>query len=243
MLAFPSLDQTPAHTPAKHAERVAGADGHLAWPSTRVFAGVRVPDTPLVACALKYAGTQLEPHLFNHAVRSWLFAVLLGEQVGVPYDGEVLAVATLLHALGLAPSSDGELRFEVVGANSAREFARDHGVGEERSRLVWDGIALSYTPSIGLHKEIEVALCVLGVGVDWGGWALETIPSDRMSRILQEFPRLGMKHHLAHAICRVAEQRPQATYDGDAHDFGERFVPGYRVPSKVDALFDSPFEE
>ncbi|GAA3923012.1 HD domain-containing protein [Luteimonas lutimaris] len=239
MWASPSLDEVPAARPGSSV----AADGPASRPSTRTIAGVRVPDTPLVSRALRYAGTHLEPYLFNHAVRSWLFAVLLGKQTGAPYDGEVLAVATLLHDLGLAPAFDGPLRFEVEGANAARKFTRGQGVGEDRCRLVWDSIALSSTPSIGLYKEIEVALCVLGVGVDWGGWAHEAIPTESMHGILQEFPRLGMKHYLAHAICRIAERRPQATYDGHARDFGERFVPGYRAPSMVDALFEAPFEE
>ena len=44
--------------------------------SARVIAGISVPDSPLVADALEYAQRLCEPYLFNHAVRSWLFAAV-----------------------------------------------------------------------------------------------------------------------------------------------------------------------
>jgi hypothetical protein len=212
-------------------------------PPTRIVAGITVPDTPLVVRALGYASRHCEPYLFNHVVRSWLFAAWLAGREAIAHDAEVLAVSALLHDLGLAKGFEGALRFEVEGANAARSFVRGHGVDERRAQLVWDSIALNSTPSICLHKEVEAALCVRGVGVDWGGWGAEAIPEAVMGRILAEFPRLGMKHRFAHAVCHVVETRPSTTYDNFARDFGERFVPDYEVPSMVDALLEAPFDE
>jgi hypothetical protein len=211
--------------------------------ATRILAGIAVPDTPLVSRAIGYARDSCEPYLFNHVMRSWLFAVMLAERKGAPYDGEVLAVATLLHDLGLAKTFSGPLRFEVEGANAARAFVRNEGLDERRTQLIWDSIALNSTPSICLHKETEVALCTLGVGLDWGGWGYDSIPVASMARIIEAFPRLGMKHYFAHAVCGIVETRPETTYDNFARDFGERFVPGYQPRSSVDALLESPFEE
>lgn len=210
---------------------------------TRIVAGVAVPDTPLVARAIELARRHCEPYLFNHVVRSWLFAALLAQRDAVAHDAEVLAVSALLHDLGLAEGFEGTLRFEVEGANAARSFVRGEGVDERRAQLVWDSIALNSTPSICLHKEVEAALCVRGVGIDWGGWEHEAIPQAAMARILEAFPRLGMKHRFAHAVCHVVETRPETTWDNFARDFGERFVPDYAAPSMVDALLEAPFDE
>jgi HD domain-containing protein len=212
-------------------------------PAMRTLAGITLPDTPLVSRAIEYVRASSEPYLFNHVMRSWLFAVTLAEQKGDPYDAEVLAVAALLHDLGLTKAASGPLRFEVEGANAARTFVRSEGLNEHRSQLVWDSIALNSTPSICLHKQTEAALCVLGVGVDWGGWGYESIPEAAMARILEAFPRLGMKHHFAHAVCGIVESRPETTYDNFARDFGERFIPDYQPKSMVDVLMDAPFEE
>src|ERR687890_830278 len=137
--------------------------------ATRLLAGVTVPDTAPISRAIEFARERSEPYLFNHAMRSWLFAAILAQLNQTAHDGEVLAVSTILHDLGLAEGFDGPLRFEVEGANAARTFARNAGFDERRTQLIWDGVAFNSTPSISLYKEVEVALCTAGIGLDWGG--------------------------------------------------------------------------
>jgi HD domain len=211
--------------------------------ATRSLAGIAVPDTPLVARAIEYAREHSEPYLFNHVMRSWLFSVAIAQLRNAPHDAEVLAVATLLHDIGLAKAFDGPLRFEVEGANAARAFARAQGMAERRAQMIWDGVALNSTPSIALYKETEVVLCTSGIGLDWGGWGYELLTQSQISTILEAFPRLEMKQRFTHAVCHIVESRPSTTYDNFARDFGERFVPGYKRPSTVDFLLNSPFDE
>jgi len=211
--------------------------------TTRSLAGVLVPDTPLISRAIEYVRVHSEPYLFNHVMRSWLFAVSIAQQKKVVHDAEVLAVATLLHDLGLAKDFSGPLRFEVEGANAARKFAEGEGVDERRTQLIWDGVALNSTPSLGLYKEIEVALCTTGIGLDWGGWGYESLPAASIAEIVDAFPRLEMKKRFTRAVCGIVETRPTTTYGNFASDFGERFVPGYQRPSTVDFLMNAPFTE
>jgi hypothetical protein len=211
--------------------------------ATRLLAGVTVPDTPAISRAIEFARERSEPYLFNHAMRSWLFAVILAQLKQTTHDGEVLAVTTILHDIGLSESFDGPLRFEVEGANAARTFARNEGIDERRAQLIWDGVALNSTPSISLYKETEVALCTGGIGLDWGGFGYEAIPESQVAAIVEAFPRLEMKQRFTRAVCRIVETRPATTYDNFAGDFGERFVPGYKRVSTVDYLLNSPFKE
>lgn len=210
--------------------------------TTRVLGGITVVDTPLITGAMDYARAHSEPYLFNHAVRSWLFAVRLGQLQGIPHDAEVVAIGSLLHDLGLTSSFTGPKRFEIEGADAARAFAREHGLGEDRARLIWDSVALNSTPSIGLYKEAEVALCTAGIGVEFG-FQYDRIPAADMKSILAAFPRLEMKRRFADAVCRIVKAKPETTYDNFAADFGERLVPGYKRPSTVDFLTSTPFEE
>ena len=158
--------------------------------ATRVLAGIVVPDTPIIARAIDYAREHSEPYLFNHAMRSWLFGVAIAQLKGSAHDPEVLAVATLLHDIGLAPEFDGPLRFEVEGANAALAFARAQGMQESSAQRIWDGVALNSTPSIALYKEGEVALCTLGIGLDWGGFGYDMLPATHVAAVLDAFPRL-----------------------------------------------------
>jgi hypothetical protein len=209
---------------------------------TQVLGGITVPDRPIISRAMDYARANSEPYLFNHAVRSWLFAVRLGELQGIPHDAEVVAVGTLLHDLGLTSCCTGPRRFEVEGADAARDFARKQGLDDRRLQLVWDSVALNSTPSIGLNKEAEVALCTAGIGVEFG-FQYDRIPPGEMQAILAAFPRLGMKQGFTDAVCRIVKTKPETTYDNFAGDFGERFVPGYKRPSTVEYLMNAPFAE
>ena len=209
---------------------------------TQVLGGITVIDTPLVTRAMDHARNQSEPFLFNHAVRSWLFAVRLGQLQGIANDEEVVAVGTLLHDLGLTNCCTRQKRFEIEGADAARTFAREQGLDDARVQLIWDSVALNSTPSIGLYKEAEVALCTAGIGVEFG-FQYDRIPQNEMKSILVAFPRLEMKRRFTDSVCRIVKTKPKTTYDNFAGDFGERFVPGYNRPSTVDFLMDAPFEE
>jgi hypothetical protein len=110
-------------------------------------------------------------------------------------------------------------------------------------QLIWDSVALNSTPSIGLHKEAEVALCTAGIVLDFGGPQYDLIPPTEMKSIIAAFPRLDMKRSFTDSVCRIVKTKPETTYDNFARDFGERFVPGYKAPSTVDFLMNGPFEE
>jgi hypothetical protein len=211
--------------------------------ANRTLAGVAVPDTPLVTSAMEYARERCEPYLFNHVLRSWLFAARLGRIRGIEHDAEVLAVGTLLHDITLNERFAGPRRFEVEGADLARTFARRAGLDERRVQLIWDSVALNSTASIALYKEPEVALCTAGIVLDVIGWQYEVIPADDINTIVTEFPRLELKKKMARCFCHIAQAVPETTYDNFVRDFGERFVPGYKARSTVDLLMDAPFAE
>src|ERR1700729_2406913 len=71
--------------------------------------------------------------LFNHSMRVYLFAAEQGRQQKLRFDPELLYVAAAFHDLGLIKkfSSQSE-RFEVDGANAARQFLTAHHLPEEQ---------------------------------------------------------------------------------------------------------------
>jgi hypothetical protein len=211
--------------------------------ATRLLAGIDVADTPLVTAVVEYAQALSEPYLFNHAMRSWLFAEAMGRVKNIDYDREVVAIGTILHDIGLTAGVTGPNRFEVNGADAAVAFIRGKGLSDRRIQLIWDLVALNSTPSLALHKEAEVAVGTTGIGLDYGGFGVEALPPGDLERILSTFPRLKMKHRFADACCRFVTARPETSYDNFLRDFGERFVPGYNVVSTVDLLMNAPFEE
>jgi HD superfamily phosphodiesterase len=140
-----------------------------------LVAGISVPNTPIIADALAYAQRLSEPYLFNHAVRSWLFAISIARAKNIDCDPEVVAIGTILHDIGLTDSVMGPKRFEVNGADAARAFVAQRGLSDRRAQLIWDLVALNSTVSIALYKEPEVAVGTRVSG--WTGEALESTPS------------------------------------------------------------------
>ena len=210
---------------------------------TRLIVGVEVPDSPLITAVIEHAQRLSEPYLFNHAMRSWLFAEAIGGIKGIDYDREVVAIGTILHDIGLTVSVSGPNRFEVNGADAALSFIKGKGLTDRRAQLIWDLVALNSTPSLALHKEPEVAVGTMGIGLDFGGFGVEALPAADVERILSAFPRLKMKQQFTEACCRLVTAKPETSYDNFLRDFGERFVPGYKTVSTVDLLVNAPFDE
>src|SRR4029079_19700180 len=118
---------------------------------TRFFAGLLVPGGPPIRSVIEHAQRLSEPYLFNHAMRSWLFAEAIGRIKGIDYDREVVAIGTILHDIGLTASVSGPNRFEVNGADAALSFIKGKGLSDRRAQLVWALVALNSPVSIAAH--------------------------------------------------------------------------------------------
>jgi hypothetical protein len=208
-----------------------------------ILAGIKVLDTTLVRDAVELSRSLLEPYLFNHVMRSWLYGILLSEGAKPAPDPELLAVSAVLHDLGLTDRYTAENRFEVDGANAARAFLKDRGISTQQTQVVWDAIALHTTPSIALHKEPEVVMTHSGITVDVIGIGLDRIPQDKLRAVLTEFPRLVFKNQFKERLCSVVRRKPATSFDNVLRDFGSRYIEGFTAPSFADLFANAPFSE
>ena len=203
-----------------------------------------LPDSRSVRDAYELAQAESSPWLFNHVVRSWLYGAKLTRLRALTPDTELVAVAVLLHDLGLARGGAPDRRFEVVGADAGRAFALSHEMGERRADTIWDAIALHTTGSIARYKGTNVVCSVIGIGCDYGGASYEELSADNKKVILSAYPRLDMKNKLTTCLCDLARNHPDTTRDNFIADFGLKYLPGYtRGRSSVDFLHQAPFEE
>src|SRR5258705_11110643 len=73
----------------------------------------------------------------------------------------------MFHDMGLTHQhSSAHERFEVDGANAARDFLRRHGIAQEDIDIVWTAIALHTTPGIPQHMHPQIALVTAAVERD-----------------------------------------------------------------------------
>src|ERR671938_980154 len=153
-----------------------------------------IPDSLLAKEATAILREYSTDLLFNHSIRVYLFAAEQGHQRKLRFDLELLYVAAAFHDLGLTKkfSSQNE-RFEVDGANAARQFLTAHNVPEEQVQTVWEAIALHTTPGITQHMRPEVALLYSGVGLDVLGTGFDQFPSELREEIVTRYPRIRFK--------------------------------------------------
>src|SRR5271167_4734222 len=128
---------------------------------------VTIPDTRLAREITEFVRDTESDLLFHHSSRVYYWAALAGDRHGLKFDAELLYAGAMFHDMGLttAHSSTHE-RFEVDGANAARDFLRSHGIAQHDIDTVWTAIALHTTPGIPQHMHPVVALVTAGVEMD-----------------------------------------------------------------------------
>lgn len=203
-----------------------------------------IPDTLLAREATELLREHSTDLLFNHSIRVYLFAAEQGRQRKLPFDAELLYVAAAFHDLGLIKrfSSQNE-RFEVDGANAARQFLAAHDVAEEQVQIVWQAIALHTTPGITQHMRPEVALLYTGVGLDVLGRGLNQFPAKLRDEIVAQYPRTRFKSEFIQAYFAGFAHKPETTYGTVNAGVCERFLPGFKSPNACDLIAASPFPD
>ena len=207
----------------------------------RSVAGINVPDSPLARDAATEARHSLPAEIFNHSLRTFLFAELLSKARAIDHDVEAVYVASILHDTGLSTAHMSDnYRFEVDGANLAREILLKHGVSGQRADIVWDAIAL-HDSSLARWKGPEVRLVSNGVNADFGAF-LNDFDKAEVRAILAAAPRTNFIPAFLAAVAAVAKKKPNATGTCFVTDVAYRMVPGFHLDNFVDAVSgEDPF--
>jgi hypothetical protein len=167
-----------------------------------------VPDSTLGRAITQFIRDTESPLLFNHSSRVYQFGALAGQRRGLEFDAELLYAGAMFHDLGLMPGHQSrDLRFEVDGANAARDFLRSYEIAPRELDLVWTAIALHTSPGIPEHMHPVVALVTAGVEMDVLGLTYHDYTEAERQRVVQAFPRTP----------HFKEDILQAFYDGMAH--------------------------
>jgi HD domain len=100
--------------------------------SLALASGVTIPDSKIAREVTELVRDTENSLLFNHSSRVYYFSAATGKQKGLKFDAELLYVSAMFHDMGLTPKySSAADRFEVDGANAAREFLRQHRISQQ----------------------------------------------------------------------------------------------------------------
>ncbi|OMC39690.1 HD domain-containing protein [Mycobacterium sp. IS-1264] len=212
--------------------------------SIESIAGIQIPDSPLVREATEFIRHAEDDLLFNHSRRVFLFGALEGLRRGLQPDLELLYVAAMFHDLGLTERyRSSTVRFEVDGANAARDFLAGHGFGKADIDKVWLGIALHTTPGVPEFLAPEVALLQAGVEVDVVGVGREDLAPDALAAVTAAHPRPQFKQRILAAFNDGMKHRPETTFGTMNDDVLAHFDPAFRRVDFVDNILNNSWPE
>ncbi|MEZ2130779.1 MULTISPECIES: HD domain-containing protein [unclassified Sinorhizobium] len=170
--------------------------------------GVRIPDSKLARDVTQFIRDTESVFLFEHSSRVYFWGALAAGRKGLTLDPELFYTAAMFHDVGLtAGFRESRLRFEVDGANAARDFLRSHGVSEADIEKVWLAIALHTTPGISTHLHPIVALTAEGVMMDLVGLGYDEFTDAQRRAVEAAYPHSP----------QFAEDVLQSLYDGLKH--------------------------
>jgi hypothetical protein len=170
--------------------------------------GIAIPDSRLCREITELVRDVESELLFNHSSRVFYFGALTGKRRELRVDHELLYAGAMFHDLGLMPEhSSRNDRFEVDGANAARNFLSARGMSPAEVELVWMAVALHTTPGIPVHMHPIVALVSAGVRLDVVGIGYDELPEPHREAVVAAYPR----------PVQFAEDIIQTFYDGIKH--------------------------
>ena len=182
--------------------------------TTESIAGIQIPDSQLAREITDFIRDTEPDLLFNHSSRVYCFGALAGRRLGLKFDPELLYAGAMFHDVGLVPSHRSTAdRFEVDGANAAREFLSRHGLAQEDMDRVWTAIALHTTPGIPQHMHPVIALVTAGVEMDVLGIDYNKFATAERDAIVRAFPRtVNFKEDILQAFYDGIQHRPETTF-------------------------------
>jgi hypothetical protein len=170
--------------------------------------GVTIPDSRLAREITEFVRDTASPLLFHHSSRVYYFGALAGKRRDLSFDPELLYAGAMFHDLGLTSKhSSAQERFEVDGANAARDFLRSHRIAQVEVEIVWTAIALHTTPGVPRHMHPVIALVTAGVEMDVLGVDYPEYSDDERDAVVRAHPRSR----------NFKEDIIQAFYDGNKH--------------------------
>jgi len=176
--------------------------------------GVSIPDSKLCAAIGEFVRDSETELLFNHSSRVFLFGALAGRQRGLSFDAELLYAAAMFHDMGLMPDhSSHDHRFEVDGADAARDFLSSYGIPQGDLDTVWAAIALHTTPGVPEFMHPVIALTTAGVEMDVLGLTYSEYPDHIREAVVAAFPRTpNFKEDIIQAFYDGIKHKPETTF-------------------------------
>ncbi|MHA3022293.1 HD domain-containing protein [Mycobacterium sp. BMJ-28] len=216
----------------------------IAESTAGTIADIVIPDTALVRDVTAYIRDTEDDLLYHHSRRVYLFGALHARRRGLAPDLELLYTGAMFHDIGLTDGyRDSQLRFEVDGADAARDFLLQRGIDAASAKLVWLAIALHTTPGVPEFLDPEVALVTAGVETDVLGIGRELLSPAQIAAVTAAHPRPDFKNRILQAFADGNLHRPESTFGNVNADVLAHYDPSYCRGDFVEIIRNNTWPE
>jgi hypothetical protein len=168
-----------------------------------------LPGTAPVRAAQDVAERYLTPALAAHSVRSWYWASGFAEVLGLEPDRELLAVAALLHDMGLAAEFDAvRTPYEIAGGHVAAVFGAGAGWSREQQQRLVEVIERHNWPEVDPAADVEGHLLEIATGLDISGARPDVLPAEYLDEVLSVHPRGTIAADFGDRVAEQAARKP-----------------------------------
>lgn len=168
--------------------------------------------------ALQFVRAKEHPAVFNHSIRTYLYARYMAAGDDQDANQDALFMACLFHDAGTVDDFNGDQRFEIEGADAAARFLEREGWKPAEIEPVWEAIALHTSAGIAERFGALPRYTRLGVRVDFGDHDLLGAP-DVLASAEADFARVDIERVLSELVVTQStgntQKAPPATWPGE----------------------------
>ena len=175
---------------------------------------IQLPDSSLIQNTLAYIQEEHQTPLQNHCLRSFVIGEIFGQDEKLHYDKELLAIAALLHDIGLEEKHCSLHQdidcFAIEGALEAGKFLETQdSISPEKIQIVQDAIA--YHLNIDIPKPAKEAyLLNKGTATDTIGLYLSDLSSETIQELMRIYPRHNFNLEVHEMLKKQVKLRPKS---------------------------------
>ncbi|RJF88597.1 hypothetical protein D3874_17665 [Oleomonas cavernae] len=183
------------------------------FPAAVGFAALKAPDTAAARAAETLLGELTPPFMVNHSLRTYWFSRLIGLAAGLPFDDEILYLASLTHDLGFygpyAAATPDAACFTIRSARCACDIAHQAGWDAARKHRVAEAVILNTNGHVPQAQGVEAHLMMRGVLIDATGMHAWRLNPAELSAVFERLPLLDQQEQLWPTFSAEADRQPR----------------------------------
>jgi hypothetical protein len=148
-------------------------------------------DTPIINEALQIVKAALSDNIFNHSMRTYLYAYEYAQKRKSVFSEEELLLVALFHDIGFySPYQIKGKPFQIGSSNALKEYLLMHKkIQPERINAMMEAIDYHFQFKPTWGKGEIAGLLQVGTHMDVMGTKVKTIEKEKRNQILTEYPK------------------------------------------------------